>query len=169
MNKPFDNVPSTANIPETVDKRAITTLTVLTEKFEVAVSREEATAKNQEELAGVIFETFLDDDGSMKDIAHSAEIIFALRQTLSAMGRCYERIEAAQREMPTSIEALLCVEDRTFLDSNFIRLKILIKLNLNIVIGIGTLVGICIIGNIMMSNSASDKRLEYEQRIMELY
>ena len=168
MSNPFDNVPSTADVPESVDKRAMTTLTSLTERFEATVSREEAIAKNQEELAGVIFETFLDDDGSIKDIAHSAEIISALRQTQAAIDRSYERVEAAQRDMPTSIEAHLCEDDRNLLDSNFIRLKNLIKLNLPIVIGIGALVGICLMGSVMVSKSATDKRHEYEQRIKEL-
>lgn len=168
MSNPFDNVPSTADVPESVDKRAMTTLTALTERFEATVSREEAIAKNQEELAGVIFETFLDDDGSIKDIAHSAEIISALRQTQAAIDRSYERVEAAQRDMPTSIEAHLCEDDRNLLDSNFIRLKNLIKLNLPIVIGIGALVGICLMGSVMVSKSATDKRHEYEQRIKEL-
>lgn len=161
-------MPSTADIPESVDKRAMTTLTALTERFEAAVSREEAVAKNQEELAGVMFETFLDDDGSMKDIAHSAEIISALRQTQAAMDRTVKRIDVAQRDMPTSIEAHLCEDDRNLLDSNFIRLKNLIKINLPIVIGIGALVGICLMGSVMVSKSATDKRHEYEQRIMEL-
>lgn len=168
MNNPFDNVPSTADISESVDKRTITTLTALTERFEAAVSREEAIAKNQEELAGVMFETFLDDDGSIKDIAHSAEIISALRQTLSAMDRSCERVETTQREMPTSIKANLCEDDRNLLDSNFIRLKNLIKLNLPIVIGIGALVGIGLMGSVMVSTAASNKRHKYEQRIMEL-
>lgn len=168
MNNPFDKVPSTADVPETVDKRAITTLTALTERFEGAVTREEAVAKNQEELAGVMFETFLDDDGSMKDIAHSAEIISALRQTQTAMDRSIERIEAAQRDMPTSIEAHLCEYDRNLLDSNFIRLKNLIRLNLPIVIGIGALVGICLMGSVMVSKSATDRRQDYEQRLNEL-
>ena len=78
MNNPFDNVPSTGDVPETVDKKTLTTLTTLTERFETAISREEAVAKNQEELAGLMFEAFLDDDGSIKDIAHSAEIISAI-------------------------------------------------------------------------------------------
>lgn len=168
MNNPFDNVPSTADVPDTVDKRTITTLTALTERFEAAVSREEAVAKNHEELAGVMFETFLDDDGSMKDIAHSAEIISALRQTQAAIDISCERVEAAQRDMPTSIEAHLCEDDRNLLDSNFIRLKNLIKLNLPIVIGIGVLVGICLMGSVMVSKSATDRRHEYEQRIKEL-
>lgn len=168
MNNPFDNVPSTADVPESVDKRAMTTLTALTERFEAAVSREEVIAKNQEELAGVLFETFLDDDGSIKDIAHSAEIISAFRQTISAMDRSCERVETAQRNMPTSIMANLCEDDRNLLDSNFIRLKNLIKLNLPIVIGIGTLVGICLMDSVMVSKSATDKRHEYEHYIKEL-
>lgn len=168
MNNPFDNVPSTTDVPETVDKKTIATQTSLVERFEAAISREEAITKNQEELAGVMFETFLDDDGSIKDIAHSAEIISAIRQNQSAMDRYCDRIEAAQREMPSSIEAHLCDEDRDRLDTNFIRLKNLIKLHLPIVIGIGALVGICLMGSIMVSNSASDKRCEYEKHIEEL-
>ena len=168
MSNPFDNIPSTADVPETVDKKSITALTSLAERFEAAISREEAVAKNQEELAGVMFETFLDDDGSIKDIAHSAEIISALQQSKAAIDKSVERFETAQREMPKIIEAHLCDEDRDRLDTNFIRLKNLIKLNFPIVLGIGAFVGICLIGSIMVSNSASNKRHEYEQRIMEL-
>ena len=168
MSNPFNNVPSTADVPETVDKKTITALTSLVERFEAAISREEAVAKNQEELVGVMFETFLDDDGSIKDIAHSAEIISAIRQNQSAMDRYCERIDTAQRVIPTSIEALLCDEDRDRLDTNFIRLKNLIKLNFPIVLGIGALVGICLIGSIMVSTSASHKRHAYEQCIKEL-
>ena len=168
MNNPFDNVPSTADVPEIDNKKSIAAQTSLVERFEAAISREEVAAKNQEELAGVMFETFLDDDGSIKDIAHSAEIISALRKTLSAMDRYCERIDAAQREIPSSIEAHLCEEDRDRLDTNFIRLKNLIKLHLPIVIGIGALVGVCLMGSIMVSNSASDKSHYYEQRIKEL-
>ena len=168
MNNPFDNVPSTADVSETADKKSIATQTSLVERFEAAISREEAVAKNQEELAGVMFETFLDDDGSIKDIAHSAEIIFAIRQNQSAMDRYCERIEKAQREMPSSIEAHLCDEDRNRLETNFIRLKNLIKLHLPIVLSIGAIVGICLIGSIMVCNSAANKKHKYEQRINEL-
>ena len=168
MNNPFDNVPSTADVPETIDKKTLTALPSLVERFEAAISREEAVAKNQEELAGVMFETFLDDDGSIKDLAHSAEIISALQQSKAAIDKSVERFETAQRKMPKIIEAHLCDEDRDRLDTNFIRLKNLIKLNFPIVLGIGAFVGICLIGSIMVSNSASNKRHEYEQRIMEL-
>ena len=168
MSNPFDNVPSTADVPETIDKKALTTMTTLVERFEVAVCREEAIAKNQEELSGVMFETFLDDDGSIKDIAHSGEIISSLRQSQAAMERGVERIKTAQREMPKSIEAHLCDEDRERLDTNFISLKNLIKLHLPIAIGIGAFVGICLMGSIMVCNSAANKRHKYEQRITEL-
>ncbi|MBD5402677.1 hypothetical protein HDR58_07755 [bacterium] len=169
MNNPFDNVPSTADVPETVDKKSIAAQISLVERFEAAISREEVVTKNQEELAGVMFGTFLDDDGSIKDIAHSAEIISAIRQNQSAMDRYCERIEKAQREIPLSIEAHLCDEDRDRIDTNFIRLKNLIKLHLPIVLGIGALVGICLIGSIIMvSTSASHKRHAYEQCIKEL-
>ena len=115
-----------------------------------------------------MFETFLDDDGSIKEIAHYAEIISAILQNQSALDRYCERIEAAQREMPSSIEAHLCDEDRDRLDADFIRLENLIKLNFPIVIGIGALVGICLMGSIMVCNSAAKKRHKYEQRITEL-
>ena len=87
MSNPFDNIPSTADVPETADKKSIAAQTSLVERFEASISREEAVAKNQEELAGVMFETFLDDDGSIKDIAHSAETISVIRQNQSAMDR----------------------------------------------------------------------------------
>ena len=48
MSNPFDNVPSTADVPETADKKTLSNLASLVERFEVAVSREEAIAKNQE-------------------------------------------------------------------------------------------------------------------------
>ena len=115
-----------------------------------------------------MLETFLADDGSIKDITHSAEIISAIRQNQSAMDRYCERIEVAQRKIPSSIEAHLYDEDRNRLETNFIRLKNLIKLHLPIVIGIGALVGICLMGSIMVCNSAANKRHKYEQRLSEL-
>ena len=86
-----------SDVPEIIDKKTITALASLVERFEAAISREEIVAKNQEELAGVMLETFLDDDGSIKDITHSAEIISAIRQNQSAMDRYCERIETTQR------------------------------------------------------------------------
>lgn len=42
------------------------------DRFEKAASRNEAIVKNEEELAGVIFDLLLDDDGSVKDFGHAA-------------------------------------------------------------------------------------------------
>ena len=168
MSNPFDNVPSTADVPETVDKKTITTLTALTERFEAAISREEAIVKNQEELAGVMFENFLDDDGSIKDFAHTKRLESAMRQTTQMMEESSEKVETAVKSIPSTTEARFCDEDRNRLDTNFIRLKNLIKLNFPIVIGIGALVGICLTGSVMVCNSATNKRHMYEQRIEEL-
>lgn len=168
MSNPFDNVPSTADVPETVDKKSLTTLTTLTERFEAAISREEAVAKNQEELAGLMFETFLDDDGSLKDFAHTKRLESAMRQTTQMMEESSEKVETAVKSIPSTTEACFCDEDRNRLDTNFIRLKNLIKLNFPIVIGIGALVGICLTGSVMVCNFATNKRHMYEQRIEEL-
>ena len=168
MNNPFDNVPSTADVSETADKKSIATQTSLVERFEAAISREEAVAKNQEELAGVMFETFLDDDGSLKDFAHTKRIEPVMIQSTQRIEESSERVENAVKSIPSTIEARFCDEDRNRLDTNFIRLKNLIKLNFPIVIGIGALVGICLTGSVMVCNSSTDKRHKYEQRIEEL-
>ena len=94
MSNPFDNVPSTADVQETVDKKTLTTLTTLTERFEAAISREEAVVKNHEELAGVMFENFLDDDGSLKDFAHT-------KRFESAMNHATQRIEDSSERWKT--------------------------------------------------------------------
>ncbi|MBD5226326.1 MAG: hypothetical protein HDS68_10270 [Bacteroidales bacterium] len=47
-------------------------------------------------------------------------------------------------------------------------MKNLIKLNFPIVLGIGAIVGICLMGSIMVCNSAANKRHKYEQRLSEL-
>lgn len=39
MSNPFNNIPSTADVPETVDKKSITALISLAERFEAAISR----------------------------------------------------------------------------------------------------------------------------------
>ena len=49
MNNPFDNVPSSADMQETTDKKTLSSLSSLVERFEVAVSRNETATKNQEE------------------------------------------------------------------------------------------------------------------------
>ncbi len=168
MSNPFDNVPSSADVPETADKKVISNLTAVTERFEAAVSREEVVAKNKEELAGAMFEIFLDDDGSMKDFAHITELKSILRQSSQVLSNATDKVENIVKSVPTSIEVHLSEEDRNRLDSNFLRLKNLIKLHLPLVLSLGAFVGICLMGSIMMCNSASDKKHKYEQRINEL-
>ncbi len=168
MSNPFDNVPSSADVPEAVEKKVISNLTSVTERFEAAVSREETTVKNQEELAGALFEIFLDDDGSMKDFAHIAELKSILRQSSQVLSNATDKVENLVKSVPTSIEVHLCDEDRNRLESNFLRLKNLIKLHLPLVLSLGAFVGICLMGSIMICNSASNKKHEYEQRIIQL-
>ncbi len=168
MSNPFDNVPSSADVPETINKKDITNLTAAIERFEAAVSREEVVAKNKEELAGALFEIFLDDDGSMKDFSHIAELRSILRQSSQVLSNATDKIENLVKSVPTSIEVHLCDEDRNRLDSNFLRLKNLIKLYLPLVLSLGAFVGICLMGSIMMCNSATNKKHEYEQRINQL-
>ncbi len=143
-------------------------MTAAIERFETAVNREETTVKNQEELAGALFEIFLDDDGSMKDFAHITELKSILRQSSQVLSNTTEKVENLVKSVPTSIEVHLCDEDRNRLDSNFLRLKNLIKLHLPLVLSLGAFVGICLMGCIMMCRSASDKKHEYEQRINQL-
>ena len=168
MNNPFDNVPSTADVPETADKKSIAAQTSLVERFEATISREEAVAKNQEELAGVMFETFLDDDGSIKDIAHSAEIISALRQTEIKVDQTLERVENLVKEIPTTIEARLCEEDRNRFDKNFQSWNNVYKLHLPLFCVIGFIVGLCILVCVLATKSATDKRLQYEYHLEQL-
>lgn len=168
MSNPFDKVPSSADVSETIYKKDITNLTAAIERFETAVSREETTVKNQEELAGALFEIFLDDDGSMKDFAHIAELKSILRQSSQVLSNVTGKVENLVKSVPTSIEVHLCEEDRNRLNTNFLRLKNLIKLHLPLVLSLGAFVGICLMGSIMMCNSASTKKHEYEQHINQL-
>lgn len=55
MSNPFENVPSSADVPQTVGKKTVTTLTDIVERLEKTADRKEAIVKNEEELAGVIF------------------------------------------------------------------------------------------------------------------
>ena len=168
MSNPFNNIPSTADVPETADKKSIAAQTSLVERFEATISREEAVAKNQEELAGVMFETFLDDDGSIKDIAHSAEIISALRQTEIKVDQTLERVENLVKEIPTTIEARLCEEDRNRFDKNFQSWNNVYKLHLPLCCVIGFIVGLCILVCVLATKSATDKRLQYEYHLEQL-
>lgn len=65
MSNPFEKVPSSADVPGTIDKKTVSALSGIADRFEKAVSRNEAIVKNEEELAGVIFDLLLDDDGSV--------------------------------------------------------------------------------------------------------
>lgn len=168
MNNPFDNVPSSADMQETTDKKTLSSLSSLVERFEVAVSRNETATKNQEELAGAVFETFLDDDGSMKDFSHSTEIKSILRQTETRMEAKLERVENFVKEIPTTIEAPLCEEDRTRLDKNFQSWLNVFKIHLPLFWVIGLIVGICILVCVLATKSATDKRLQYEHRLEQL-
>ncbi len=168
MSNPFDNVPSSADVPEAINKKDITNLTAAIERFETAVKREETTVKNQEELAGALFEIFLDDDGSMKDFAHIAELRSILRQSSQVLNNTADKVENIVKSVPTSIEVHLSDEDRNRLDKNFLSWKDVFRLHPWGFLSVGALVGICLIGSIMMSNSASDKKHEYEQRINQL-
>lgn len=142
MSNPFDNVPSSADVPETINKKDITNLTAAIERFETALNREETTVKNQEELAGALFEIFLDDDGSMKDFAHITGLKSILRQSSQVFNNATDKVENLVKSVPTGIEVHLCDEDRNRLDSNFLRLKNLIKLHLPLVLSLGAFVGI---------------------------
>ena len=70
MSNPFENIPSSADAPQTIDKKTVMTLTDIVERLEKTADRKEAIVKNEEELAGVIFDTLLDDDSSIKDFTH---------------------------------------------------------------------------------------------------
>ena len=82
------------------------------------LSHLDSLVKNQEELSGLMFETFLDDDGSRKDFAHSAEIRNAFKHHEETMTRTAVRIETAANQIPTQIDARLSDEDRTRFDNN---------------------------------------------------
>lgn len=168
MSNPFDNVPSSADVPETVDKKTISDLAAVTERFEAAVSREETAVKNQEELAGALFEIFLDDDGTLKDVANTRRFESAMNQATREFEGACDRVETAVQSVPTRIEAHLCDEDRNRFDRNLQSWKDVFKHNPIVFICIGVTIGICLIGSWAMCNYASDKIQQYEQRIKEL-
>lgn len=168
MSNPFDNVPSSADVPETINKKDITALTAAIERFETAVSREETTVKNQEELAGALFEIFLDDDGSMKDFAHTKRFESAMNHATHKLEEAYAKVETSVQSVPTRIEVRLCDEDRNRFDCNLQSWKDVFKHNPIVFICIGVTIGICLFGSLAMCNSASDKKHEYEQRINQL-
>ena len=168
MSNPFENVPSSADVPGAIDKKTVSTLSVIADRFEKAVSRNEAIVKNEEELAGVIFDLLLDDDGSVKDFGHAAEIRALIDNAGKMQERCIANLGEIIRSVPTSVKAELGEEDRKRLDSNFKSWKDVFRLYLPTIGIVGVIVGIVITGSIMLSNSASDTKREYKQRIGQL-
>lgn len=168
MSNPFENVPSSADVPGTIDKKTVSTLSVIADRFEKAVSRNEAIVKNEEELAGVIFDLLLDDDGSVKDFGHAAKIRALIDNARKLQERCIANLGDIIRSVPTSVKAELGEEDRKRLDSNFKSWKDVFRLYLPSFGIVGAIVGIILTGSIMLSNSASDTKREYEQRIGQL-
>ena len=118
MKNPFEKVPSSTDTPKAIDKKTLKALTTSAEQFTAGLSHLDSLVKNQEELSGVMFETFLDDDGSIKDFAHSAEIRNAFKHHEETMTRTAVRIETAANQIPTQIDACLSDEDRTRFDNN---------------------------------------------------
>lgn len=168
MKNPFDKVPSSTDEPKAVDNKTLKAMATAFKQFETTASHLDSLFKNQEELGGVVFETFLDDDGSFKDIAHSAEIRAALRHHEEKMERLAVRVETAASQIPTQIEARLNDDDRASFDNNLLSWKRFFKLYCPAILGIGAVVGICIMGCIMVTNSASSKKEKYEQQINQL-
>ncbi len=168
MSNPFDNVPSSADVPGTINKKDITALTAAIERFETAVSREETTVKNQEELAGALFEIFLDDDGTLKDFAQTKRFESTMNRATQKQEEVCDRVENAVHSVPTRIEVRLCEEDRNCLDKNFQSWNSVFKLHLPLFCVIGFIVGLCILVCVLATKSATDKRRQYEYHLEHL-
>lgn len=165
MSNPFDNVPSSANVSETPDKK---NFAELVSRIEDATRRFEASAKSSEELAGAVFEALLDDDGTMKDFGHSCEIRMMLHDEATTRAIFHDRLERQLDSIPTAIEATLSEDDRKRLDDNFKSWTDVLRLHLPTFGIVGLVVGICIMGSILMSHSASNTKHDYENRIEQL-
>lgn len=168
MSNPFDNVPSSANVPAVPDKNDIANLAELVSRIEDATRRFEASAKSSEELAGAVFEALLDDDGTMKDFGHSYEIRTMLRDEAKTRAIFHERLERQLNSIPIAIEATLSEDDRKRLDDNFKSWTDVFRLHLPTFGIVGLVVGICIMGSILVTRSASNTRREYGNRIEQL-
>lgn len=168
MSNPFDNVPSSADVPEPVDKKMVSKLENLFDRDERLTARKEAIVKNEEELAGVLFEMMFDDDGSIKDFAHTAEIRELNDGTRKNQDRSNAFLAEILRSIPRSIKAQLSDEDREKLDSNFKSWKDVFRLYLPALGIVGMAVGIILTGCFFLSNKSSDTKHEYEQRISQL-
>ena len=168
MNNLFENVPSSSDVPEAIDKKMVSKLTNAAERLEKAADRNEAILKNKEELAGVIFDMMFDDDGSVNDFCHTAEIGNLIDNANQQQQFVAEKLTEIIGSVPTSVKAELSEEDRKRLDSNFKTWKDVFKLYLPTFGIVGAIVGIVLLGGIMLSKSASDTKREYEQRISQL-
>ena len=168
MSNPFDNVPSSANLPEIPDKKDIANLTELVSRIEDATRRFEASAKSSEELGEAVFEALLDDDGSMKNFGHACEIRMILRDEATTRAIFHDRLERQLDSIPTAIEATISEDDRKRLDDNFKSWTDVFRPHLPTFGIVGLVVGICIMGSILVSRSASDTMRYYENRIDQL-
>lgn len=168
MSNPFENVPSSADAPQTIDKKTVMTLTDIVERLEKTADRKEAIVKNEEELAGVIFDTLLDDDSSIKDFTHSTEIRELIEETRKQQERAKAALTAVLRSVPTSVKAELSEEDRKRLDSNFKNWKDVFRLYIPTFGIIALAIGLILTGSLMLMNTASDTKRKYEQRISQL-
>lgn len=168
MSNPFENIPSSADAPQTIDKKTVMTLTDIVERLEKTADRKEAIVKNEEELAGVIFDTLLDDDSSIKDFTHSTEIRELIEETRKQQERAKAALTAVLRSVPTSVKAELSEEDRKRLDSNFKNWKDVFRLYIPTFGIIALAIGLILTGSLMLMNTASDTKREYEQRISQL-
>lgn len=168
MSNPFDNVPSSADVPEAIDKKMVSKLENLFDRDEQLTARKEAIVKNEEELAGVLFEMMFDDDGSIKDFAHIAEFRELNDGTRKNQDRSNAFLAEILRSIPRSIKAQLSDEDCEKLDSNFKSWKDVFRLYLPALGIVGMAVGIILTGCFFLSNKSSDTKHEYEQRISQL-
>ena len=80
----------------------------------------------------------------------------------------HDRLERQLDSIPTAIEAILSEDDRKRLDDNFKSWTDVFQLHLPTFVVVGLVVGICIMGSILVSRSASNTRREYENRIEQL-
>jgi len=70
--------------------------------------------------------------------------------------------------IPTAIETTLTDDDRKRLNDNLKSWTDVFRLHLPIFGVVGLVVGICIMGSILVSHSASDTKRDYENRIEQL-
>lgn len=168
MSNPFDNVPSSPDAPEAIGKKVVSRLESLLDRDEQLTARKEAIIKHEEEITGEVYETLLNDDGTMKDFTHSAEI----RNLIDKTGKMQQQAEAAFYEIiksiPRKIVASLSDDDRKTLASNFRSWKDVFRLYLPSIAIVGFTVGIILMGSIMLYAFAADKKEAYEQRIEQL-